>query len=112
MKPKCTYHLAHLVPALLASAFLASCAQPVAVAPGTAARVMKIGGEGYIIEQLTAGTWTATPQMPTTTAAKPGQQVLLQKAIEDTSGCKVSGGDFSQGGSQFAAQVRCPGQKD
>ncbi|MES2942995.1 MAG: hypothetical protein V4772_09030 [Pseudomonadota bacterium] len=69
---------------------------------------MQIGGEAYVINQLTASTWTASAKasnkaLPTT----PASQAALRDAIEKTSGCKVSDSDYSRQGMQFDAQVEC-----
>ena len=71
---------------------------------------MRIGGDGYIITQLTASTWTATSSetgKPLSNAA--ASRIALLQAIEAQSGCKVSDSDFSQLGLQFDAQVECAG---
>lgn len=88
---------------------LACATQPVPQPPNGV--TMRIGGDRYIIYQLTASTWTLT-------SATPGKQLdgsetelpALVRAIETESGCKVSDKDFSRSGMQFDAQVECPGQ--
>lgn len=72
--------------------------------------VMKIGGEGYVVKQMTAGTWTATTQSPGGAATASKTDML--KAIEASSGCKVSDSTYALGGTQLNAQVNCPGPKD
>ena len=100
-------HAANLTVLALALGF-AGCTSN-APADKTAGRIMLIGGDGYIVEQLTAGTWTAIPQ---TTGAAPktfANKAALLSAIEEASGCKVTDSDYSQGGKQLDAQVNCPG---
>src|SRR6476469_7638752 len=106
----------------IALALLGGCAvsraQPDASAEG---RVMSIGGEGYVVKQLTSATWTATPQRPAQRGASPTaggvstqpdklqQKAAAQRAIEDASGCKVTDTYNTPGTDQFDAQVDCPG---
>ena len=70
----------------------------------------RIGGDDYVITQLTASTWTATSTKVGTPLSKVAahRNALLQ-AIEAQSGCKVSDSDFSRQGLQFDAQVECKG---
>lgn len=70
----------------------------------------RIGGDDYVITQLTASTWTATSSKAGTplSAVAAHRNALLQ-AIEAQSGCKVSDSDFSRQGLQFDAQVECKG---
>jgi len=72
-------------------------------------RVMLIGGEGYIVEQLTAGTWTAMRKNGQRVPSSVTGKAALLGAIEEASGCKVTDSDYSQAGKQLDAQVRCPG---
>lgn len=108
--------------ALLATgcAVLAGCATSTAqpeAEPAAAGRVMLIGGAGYVVKQLTPGTWTATPQGPTqqatqhmkvaTNAAQ--DKAAVEQAIENASGCKVTDSYYSGTGEQLDAQVQCAG---
>jgi hypothetical protein len=98
----------YLAAALVGLIAVAGCA-PAAPSRGPSGRVMLIGGEGYIVEQLTAGTWSATAVDNRQPAAQPATRSALLDAIEAASGCKVSDSDYSQGGQQLDAQVNCPG---
>jgi hypothetical protein len=76
--------------------------------PPLPSSTMQIGGESYIINQLTASTWTASAQASNKTLpATPAGKAALRDAIEKTSGCKVSDSDYSRQGLQFDAQVEC-----
>lgn len=76
--------------------------------PALPAATMQIGGEAYVIRQLTAGTWTASSKAgDKTLPATPAGRAALRDAIEKTSGCKVSDSDYSRAGMQFDAQVDC-----
>lgn len=76
--------------------------------PPLPATTMQIGGEAYIINQLTASTWTASAKAGNKPLpATPAGQAALRDAIEKTSGCKVSDSDYSRQGLQFDAQVEC-----
>ena len=79
-----------------------------AAAPGPV--VMRIGGEGYVIQPLTAGTWIATPQ--TNKPADESRKAELIRSIESASGCKVTDSNYSNGLRQFDAQVDCPRQSN
>ena len=69
---------------------------------------MHIGGDGYVIYQLTASTWTATaPGAMQPLASGAASKTELLDAIEKTSGCKVTDSDFSRQGMQLDAQVNC-----
>lgn len=73
-----------------------------------------IDGTAYVITQITAGTWTAVP------AASPGSgqagtisaahRTSLVRAIETTSGCRVTSNNYSRQGTQLDAQVDCGGR--
>jgi hypothetical protein len=92
----------------LAALVLGACAFKSGTEAAPGAVVMKIGGDGYVIQPLTAGTWTATPQ--TNKPVNESGKADLIRAIESTSGCKVTDSDFANGYRQFDAQVDCPGQ--
>ena len=102
--------ICRLAGVLSASLLLMACAgQTASQAPKGV--TMRIGGDRYIIHQLTAGTWTLT----STTPGKPlneaeSELAALVKAVETQSGCKVSDSDFSRAGMQFDAQVDCHGE--
>lgn len=88
---------------------LTACSAQSLQAPASAV-TLRIGGDSYIITQLTASTWTATssdPGKPLSNAA--ASRIALLQAIEAQSGCKVSDSDFSRLGLQFDAQVECAG---
>ena len=65
---------------------------------------MSIGGDAYLINQITASTWTATAPGSTKPLASKAE---LLNAIEKTSGCKVTDSDYSHHGTQLDAQVEC-----
>ena len=72
---------------------------------------MRIGGDRYIIYQLTASTWTLTSVTPGRQLNKSETELTaLVSAIETQSGCKISDKDFSRAGTQFDAQVECHGE--
>ena len=92
---------------VLASAVLSACA----ITPppgGPAGHRVSVNGEEYVLSQLTEATWIATSPgiskpLPASTASRHG----LRRAIEKTSGCKVTDSDYSRQGQQFDAQVDC-----
>ena len=95
---------------LSASLVLMACAgQTVSQAPKGV--TMRIGGDRYIIHQLTASTWTLTAATPGKPLNEPETELAaLIRAVETQSGCKVSDSDFSRAGMQFDAQVACHGE--
>jgi hypothetical protein len=74
----------------------------------SAGKVM-VDGDAYLINQLTASTWTATAQAPSRQPGplKPASHAALLGAIERVSGCKVTDSDYSRQGLQLDAQVDC-----
>lgn len=76
-----------------------------------AERTLRIGGDAYVISQLTASTWSATGARSASelTASSSGRTALLAE-IERLSGCKVTNIDFSRQTGQLDAQVDCAGQ--
>ncbi|MBC7610005.1 MAG: hypothetical protein H7228_10605 [Polaromonas sp.] len=77
-------------------------------APEPAGYTTRIGGDSYVIKQLTASTWTATTAGPTLDLpASPKAKSELLDAIERSSGCKVTDSDYSVQGRQLDAQVDC-----
>lgn len=88
---------------------MACAAQP--VQPPANGVTTRIGGDSYIIYQLTASTWTLTSTTPGKQLnAAEAEVPALVRAIEAQSGCKVSDKDFSRAGAQFDAQVECRGE--
>ena len=82
-------------------AMLAGNAQP-------PARSVTLGGESYVIRQITESTWTASAAgSQKILAATPAATASLQKAVEMVSGCSVTDSDYSRQGAQFDAQVSC-----
>lgn len=75
------------------------------------ARSVTLGGESYVVRQITESTWTASAGGSQKTLARtPAATALLQKAVEMVSGCRVSDSDYSRQGTQFDAQVSCAGE--
>lgn len=74
------------------------------------ARRLSLGGESYLVRQITESTWTVTS---TASRAILGSTAVastaLRQAVEIASGCKVTDSDYSSQGRQFDAQVECPG---
>lgn len=69
---------------------------------------VSVGGEPYVLSQLTAGTWTAiSTAVVAPSASRPSVQAALVQAIEQASGCKVTGSDYSREGRQLDAQIDC-----
>ena len=69
---------------------------------------MSIGGNAYLINQITASTWTAiAPGSAKPLESNAASKAELLNAIEKTSGCKVTDSDYSQQGRQLDAQVEC-----
>lgn len=69
---------------------------------------VSVEGEPYVLSQLTAGTWTAiSTAVVAPSARRPSAQAALVQAIEQASGCKVTGSDYSREGRQLDAQVDC-----
>lgn len=86
---------------------LSACA--LITAPGEpVAHKVSVGGEPYLLSQLTASTWTATtPASTRSLANSSSSRTALLQAIEHTSGCKVTDSDYSRQGLQLDAQVDC-----
>ena len=96
---------------LLACTALSSCAL-ISSTSDPAARVT-VGGEPFLIGQLTESTWTASAAgiarpLPNNLASK----TALLLAIEKISGCKVTDSDYSRQGMQLDAQVDCRKQME
>jgi len=88
----------------LASLCLGACAWVAA----PAGHKVSVEGEPYVLSQLTAGTWTAiSTAVVAPSASRPSSQAALVQAIEQASGCKVTGSDYSREGRQLDAQVDC-----
>lgn len=69
---------------------------------------INVSGKAYLLEQITDSTWTASAQAePKLLAATSAATAALRRAIEETSGCKVTDSDYSRNGAQFDAQVDC-----
>ena len=67
-----------------------------------------VNGEPVILKQITESTWTAkSPAHLKTLTNTAASVTALRKAVETTSGCKVTDSDFSRQGQQFDAQVDC-----
>ena len=77
---------------------------------GPPARSVTLGGESYVVRQITESTWTASaPGSQKILAGTPAAKASLQKAVEMVSGCSVTDSDYSRQGTQFDAQVSCAG---
>lgn len=75
-----------------------------------AAHAVTVGGDTYILKQITDSTWTANSTgSPKALANTPADTAALRLAVEKTSGCKVTDSDYSREGKQFDAQVSCTG---
>lgn len=94
-------------PVFLLTAVLALAACTTSAPPTTspATTTLRLDNQTYLIQPLTASTWTATPQNPSANPVKHRAELL--KAIETTSGCKVTDSDYSEAGRQLDAQVDC-----
>lgn len=78
-----------------------------------AAHRVTVGGDSYIVKQITEGTWTANSTgSPKALANTPAGTAALRLAVEKTSGCTVTDSDYSREGKQFDAQVNCPGRRN
>ena len=73
---------------------------------GPTGYTLRMGGDSYVIRQLTASTWTATTSGLTRVLADDAKAGVLN-AIERSSGCRVTDSDFSLQGRQLDAQVDC-----
>ena len=74
------------------------------------ARNVTLGGESYVVRQITESTWTASAAgNQKILTATPAAAASLQKAVEMVSGCSVTDSDYSRQGTQFDAQVSCAG---
>ena len=103
-------HITVMATSCLAALALGACASGSGTAAAPGPVVMRIGGEGYVIQPLTAGTWIATPQ--TNKPADESRKAELIRSIESASGCKVTDSNYSNGRRQFDAQVDCPRQSN
>ncbi len=93
----------------LASLGMSGCAQFAGNAEPPA-RSVTLGGESYVVRQITESTWTASAAGSSKIlATTPGASASLQKAVEMVSGCRVTDSDYSRQGTQFDAQVSCAG---
>ncbi|MDB5928567.1 MAG: hypothetical protein JWR60_274 [Polaromonas sp.] len=94
---------------LTASAGLGACSLlPLAGEP--VAHNVSVGGDSYVLKQITESTWTASPRgSQKILAATADSTAALRQAVEQTSGCKVTDSDYSRQGRQFDAQVICGG---
>ena len=74
-------------------------------------RTMRIGGDAYVISQVTASTWSATAAgSASELALGAASRMTLLAEIERLSGCKVTNSDYSQQTRQLNAQIGCEGQ--
>ena len=70
--------------------------------------VIGLASSTFLITQLTAGTWAATPGTGSAPVAITAEQRgNLIAAIEKASGCRVTDSDISGNGMQLDAQVDC-----
>ena len=94
---------------LAAGAGLGGCAlMPLPGEP--VAHAVSIGGDSYVLTQITDSTWTASASgSQKVLAASASNTAALRQAVEKTSGCKVTDSDYSRQGRQFDAQVICGG---
>ncbi len=86
---------------------LSACAGKVTLSEPTE-RTKRIGGDAYVISQITASTWSAigTALKSDLPASSPTRLALLSE-IERLSGCKVTHSDYSAQTRQLDAQVDC-----
>lgn len=80
------------------------------LAPGSAApaRKVTVGGESYVVTQITESTWTASATGNQKILSETsGMTASLQQAVEMVSGCRVTDTNYSRQGKQFDAQVSC-----
>ncbi|UUZ68427.1 hypothetical protein LP416_30560 [Polaromonas sp. P2-4] len=91
----------------VATVGLSACALTSPLTEPDAHRV-SINSESYLINQLTASTWTASATGLTRPLAgdSSNRKALLQ-AIEKISGCQVTDSDYSRQGMQLDAQIDC-----
>lgn len=91
----------------VATVGLSACALTSPLTEPDAHRV-SINSESYLINQLTASTWTASATGLTRLLAgdSSNRKALLQ-AIEKISGCQVTDSDYSRQGMQLDAQIDC-----
>ena len=71
------------------------------------AHQISISGKTYVINQLTASTWTASTFGKTNPLVDESTRTALLQAIEKTSGCKVTDTDYLPHAGQLNAQVDC-----
>ena len=93
---------------LALSAGLSACSLSPMRGSELAAHPVSVNGESYVLKQITESTWTAsTAGRPALLPATSASTAALQRAVEKTSGCKVTDSDYSSEGKQFDAQVDC-----
>lgn len=72
------------------------------------AYTVHIGDDTYVVNPLTASTWTAVARAKGQPLGNDGaKKAALLEAIERRSGCKVTDSDVSAQGTQLDAQVDC-----
>ena len=79
------------------------------VARNSAQQKIQAGGHGYLISQLTAGTWTVAAQDGKPVPRSSMDRAALIDAVARTSGCKVTDVNYSRDGLQLDALVDCGG---
>ena len=88
---------------------LTACASPGMLSDPPAHR-LSVGGESYLLRQITESTWTVSSTAHLKVLANtPATTASLRQAVENASSCKVTDSDYSAQGKQFDAQVECPG---
>jgi hypothetical protein len=77
--------------------------------PGSLDAIQKvtIGGQSFLVNRLTAGTWTVTAASGQSALPSGSGKTALVEAVEKLSGCKVTDSDYSRNGTQLDAQVDC-----
>ncbi len=101
---------------LLAAASLSLTACTSLGLPGVAsepvAHRVNMGGESFVLRQLTESTWTVNSSSDLNALKNtPAATAAMRQAVEKTSGCLVTDSDYSSQGRQFDAQVECPGTR-
>lgn len=93
----------------LAAVLMLSACSGTLTGSGNPVHKVDVGGDAYLVTQLTAGTWTMTAATLTPTAIRQGplDKARQISAIEKASGCKVTDSDYSRQGKQLDAQVDC-----
>jgi hypothetical protein len=72
------------------------------------AQTVQLSGTNYLVEELTASTWTALA--PRSVPDGPQRTAGLVKAIEKASGCKVTDSSYGARSGALTAQVDCGGK--